>query len=358
MLSFIKKNNPVPLRYHLLFWLVYFFFNVIRWGSFFDDYGYSFKSNLVEFTMHLFSCYATVFYLIPKFVLQKKYLSFLVGLFLVLVIVYLGIVGLNYLFVTDKIWPEANGIRQPLTLYHFMAVAIGEIYVIAFVSAIKISIDWINEKRKNDRLSKIQLQTELNFLKSQIQPHFYFNTLNSLYALTLEKSDLAPNLVLKLSDIMQYILYDVRTPGIRLLDEIKYIQHYIDLERFRFREKVQADTHISGDIEDIIVPPLLFLPFIENCFKHGRNDDNQIVINIIFKVLPDEKLQFQVSNKVRASLHEIVSKPVEEKGGIGIENVKRRLNLLYNDQYELLINKKNTKFKVRLTLPFKQTHGT
>lgn len=358
MLSFIKKNNPVPLRYHLLFWVVYFFFNVIRWGSFFDDYGYSFKSNLVEFSLHLFSCYTTVFYLIPKFVLQKKYISFLIGLFLVLVIVYLGIVGLNYLFVTHEIWPEANGIRQPLTLYHFMAVAIGEIYVIAFVSAIKISIDWINEKRINDRLSKIQLQTELNFLKSQIQPHFYFNTLNSLYALTLEKSDLAPNLVLKLSDIMQYILYDVRTSGIRLLDEIKYIQHYIDLERFRFKEKVQADTHISGDIEDIIVPPLLFLPFIENCFKHGRNEDNQIVINIIFKILPNNRLQFQVSNKVRAKLPDTANKPEDEKGGIGIENVKRRLNLLYNDQYELLISKKNTKFKVRLTIPFKQTHGT
>ena len=179
-----------------------------------------------------------------------------------------------------------------------------------------------------------------------------------MYALTLEKSDLAPYLVLKLSDIMQYILYDVRTPYIKLLDEIKYIQHYIDLERFRFKEKVQSETHISGDIEDIYVPPLLFLPFIENCFKHGRSDDNKIEIIIIFKVLNDNRLQFQVSNKIKRPITDENALHKAEKSGIGIQNVKRRLNLLYNDQYELYINKKNTKFKVRLTLPFKHTHGT
>jgi len=347
MIRQFAKQNPIPLRYHVIFWTVYFTFNVFRWGSFFDDYLYAFKSNLVEFSMHLFSCYTTVFYLIPKFVLTKKYLQFVLALFMVLVVVYFGIVGLNYLFVTHEIWPEANGIRNPLSIYHFAAVAIGEIYVIAFVSAIKISIDWINEKRKNDRLSKMQLHTELNFLKSQIQPHFYFNTLNSLYALTLEKSDAAPNLVLKLSDIMQYVLYDVRTTNIKLFDEIKYIQNYIDLERIRFGERVKADSFISGDIEEVTVPPLLFLPFIENCFKHGARHQRDIDISIFFKNENNHTLYFSVVN----TYVESEAETFDLRGGIGISNVRRRLDLLFQDRYSLDIFKKKSKFKVRLRIP-------
>lgn len=346
MLLHSNSKLRVPLKYHLIFWLVYFSFNVMRWGSFFNDYWYSFKSNLVEFPLHVFSSYFTIYYLFPKFILTKKYFLFLFFLLLTIVVVYLGIIGFNWWLVTKNIWPEANGIQEPFTLNHFMAVAVGEVYVIAFVSVIKMTLDWMFEKRKNDRLTKIQLQTELDFLKSQIQPHFYFNTLNSLYALTLEKSDLAPNLVLKLSDIMQYVLYDVRTSKIKLFDEIAYIQNYIDLERIRFGERVAATSYISGDIEEISVPPLLFLPFIENCFKHGTQGNHNIELSIHFKNIDNKTLLFSVVNTFQEE-----DEPAESKGGIGMKNVQRRLDILYQDRYKLKITQKKSKFKVQLSIP-------
>ena len=112
-------------------------------------------------------------------------------------------------------------------------MTIGELYVVAMATAVKLTIDWIAERRKNDSLKQLQLETELKYLKSQIQPHFFFNTLNNLYYLTIEKSDKAPDVVLKLSEIMQYVLYDVKEKQIALLNEINYIQSYLELERLR-----------------------------------------------------------------------------------------------------------------------------
>ena len=138
----------------------------------------------------------------------------------------------------------------------------------------------------NDRI------TELNFLKSQIQPHFFFNTLNNLYALTLEKSDVAPSVVWKLSDIMQHILYEASEPKIRLYNVLNYIQSYIDLERLRYGDKMAVNTQIIGEIDDVMVPPLLFLPFIENCFKHGVKENDHIEVEISFENVRNKKLIF------------------------------------------------------------------
>ena len=189
------------------------------------------------------------------------------------------------------------------------------------------------------------MSTELKFLRTQIQPHFFFNTLNNLYALTLEKSDVAPEVVLKLSDIMQYILYDVKEPYIKLYDEINYIQNYLDLEKLRYGDRVSSKIKISGDIENIKVPPLLFLPFIENCFKHGSKENELIEVRIAFEVLKDKMLKFKVEN----NFNEIYEST--KKHGIGIKNVKRRLELLFKNKFKLKITNKKNNYIVSLKIP-------
>lgn len=310
-----------------MFWLGYFAFNVVRWGSYFNDYWYSFKSNLVEFPIHIIIFYINVYYLIPKFILRKKYWAYLSYLILILILVYLVRTGLNYLLVTKEIWPEAEDSGKFLELNHVIAVVLGELYVIGFVTAIKLVIDWAIEKRKNEKLAKLQLSTELKYLRTQIQPHFFFNTLNNLYALTLKKSDDAPRLVIKLSDMMQYVLYEVNDSKANLLEEINHINNYIDIERLRFKDRIESEMDITGDVEDIEVPPLLFLSFIENCFKHGLKENEKIKINMSFELVNKNYLEFKLINNFNPNANQ------DGKHGIGIANAKRRLNLLFFNDF-------------------------
>jgi len=318
--------------------------NFIRWGSYFNDYWYSLKSNLVEFPLHIIIVYFNIYYLIPKFILNKKYVHFFTYFIVSLALLYTIRTGLNYLLVTENIWPEAEGVQKAFTFNHIVAVVLGEIYVITLASAIKLTVDWIAEKRRNDQLQKQQLQTELNFLKSQIQPHFFFNTLNNLYALAIEKSNNTPEVILKLSEIMQYVLYEVKEPKISLLKEINYIHSYIDLEKLRYGDSIESQLTIKGNVDGVNVPPLLFLPFIENCFKHGAKNNNTIVIKISFDK-KDKELVFTVENNFNSS------NDIESKHGIGIENVKRRLQLLFNDNFILKTRILDNKYLVRLKIP-------
>jgi LytS/YehU family sensor histidine kinase len=172
--------------------------------------------------------------------------------------VYLVRTGLNYLLVTKEIWPEAGQAGKFLDHNHVIAVVLGELYVLGFVTAIKLLVDWPLELKRNEDLARLQLSTELKFLRTQLQPHFFFNTLNNLYALTLKKSDDAPRLVIKLSDLMQYVLYEVNSSKANLLEEINHINNYIDIEHIRFKDRVESEMNITGDIEDVEVPPYYF----------------------------------------------------------------------------------------------------
>jgi len=287
--------------------------------------------------------YFFVYYLIPRYIFKKKYTQFIVLFIFSLILFYLVKTGLIYLLVTKNIWPENSGFNA-FTFDHIVEVTIGILYVTAVGATIKLTYEWINEKRRNEELEKTQLRTELNFLKSQIQPHFFFNTLNNLYALVIKKSPNAPDVVLKLSEIMQYVLYEATEPKITLLKEINYIYSYLDLEKLRYGDKIRSDIEIVGDIDEIEIPPLLFLPFIENCFKHGIVNNDDIKVSICFKI-KDNHLLFNVTNTFDPYNNKNL------KHGIGIENVRRRLQLLYGNNFTLETKIEKSKFKVRLQFP-------
>ncbi|WP_043706913.1 sensor histidine kinase [Tenacibaculum ovolyticum] len=345
----IKKNNrTISRKYHIIFWLIYFIFNVIRWGSYFDDYWYSIKSNLVEFPLHIILVYTNVYYFIPKFLITKKYKTYVTLLFLALGLLYTIRTGLNYILVTKDIWPETDAYQQAFTFNHIVAVTIGELYVLALATAIKLTIDWVNQKDRIETLRKEHLKSELNFLKSQIQPHFFFNTLNNLYALTLEKSDIAPDVVLKLSDIMQYVIYDVKKSKVNLLNEIEYIQNYADLELLRCHKNAQININLKGNISNAKIPPLVFLSFIENCFKHGNKNNSDFYICIDIEKKENNSLILNIENSFEPT-NSFAKKRL--KSGIGNSNTKRRLDLIYKDQYSLKIMETKKVFTINLQIP-------
>lgn len=168
IISLLNNNikHTIPIKYHILFWLGYFLFNVIRWGSYFDDYLYSFKSNLVEFSLHIIIVYGNIFYLIPKYVLRKKYKTYVAIVILILVMVYVIRTGLNYIFVTEVIFPESQAPSDFFDINYIINVILGELYVISFVTSIKLLVEWFIEKKKNEDLVQLQLSTELKYLRT------------------------------------------------------------------------------------------------------------------------------------------------------------------------------------------------
>lgn len=339
------SNRTIKKEYHIIFWVGYFIFNIIRWGSYFDDYWYSFKSNLVEFPLHMILAYTNVYYFIPKFLIQKKYKRYVSLLAISLCILYIIRTGLNYFLVTKNIWPEAEGTQEAFTFNHIVAVTLGELYVLALVTAIKLTVDWTNQRMRIENLRKEHLKSELNFLKTQIQPHFFFNTLNNLYSLTLEKSNKAPSVVLKLSDIMQYVLYEVKDTKVSLLNEIDYIQNYLDLELLRCNKDSEIDVNIIGDISNVKIPPLIFLSYIENCFKHGNKASPDFYIYISFEKTENNILIFTLKNTFDFS--EIKN----TRNGIGNTNTKRRLDLIFKDDYLLDITHENNLYTIKVEIP-------
>ncbi|WP_392346384.1 sensor histidine kinase [uncultured Polaribacter sp.] len=251
---------------------------------------------------------------------------------------------LIFLFINDNVWPESQTPQRAYAFNHILVVFLIGIYDVALATTIKLTAGWVFDRKRIENLQAIQLKTELQFLKAQIQPHFFFNTLNNLYALTLEKSPQAPEVVLKLSKIMEYVLYDAKEPKVKLLNEIIYIQNYIDLERLRYGKRVNVQVNMQGNIEDHTITPLLLLPFIENCFKHGAIENNELNVLIAFEVTHKNVLNFSVINNYNMSTQN------KKKHGIGNENVLRRLELLYRDNFTLVIKTEKQNYIVTLSL--------
>jgi len=341
ILSYLKQ----PIVYHSLFWVSYFIFNVIRWGGYNQDYLSVFYGNLIEFPMHIGLAYLNIYYLIPS-LLPKKYLQYL---FYLTFGVLLAVAGRLVLENTLG-WSPSGTFSD---YQYVLELIIGEVYVQGFITALKLLLDWGKSQKRMRVLEKSNFETELDFLRSQVQPHFFFNTLNNLYSLTLDKSDLAPDTVLKLSELMSYVIYDGKQKKVHLSKEISYIQNYLDLEKLRFGKKLKTTFDIKGHINNQEVAPLLLLPFIENSFKHGAGDGiKEIKIDIGLEVNHGHVI-FTVQNLKYEKPSEIALNPYHHIGhnGIGIENIKRRLDLIYGKEYQLDIKDDPDKFSVTLKIP-------
>ena len=177
--------------------------------------------------------------------------------------------------------PEYAGLTTKIDLSYAITVILGEIYVVAFVTAIKLAIDWTKQRQYLAATSEMLLENELKYLRSQIQPHFFFNTLNNLYSLTIDKSDKAPDLILKLSDLMKYFLYETGKEFQTLKNEISHIKDYIDIEKLRYDEALKVNFKIDGKTKKVLIKPLILIPLVENAFKHGaRNSTKNGYIDI------------------------------------------------------------------------------
>ncbi len=348
----LHGTSDIKPWHHILFWSVYFIFNTFRWAFIHDDFLLSLRTNLIGFPIHMLLAYVNAYYLMPRFIYTKKYFQYTVYILLALLIMLMVKYNLTYYLVSTDVMPEGPKVINTLTIGYAVQTMIGEVYVISFFTAIKLTIDWLRENSKIHDLERRQLKTELRFLRSQVSPHFFFNTLNNIYSLTLEKSDQAPEVILKLSELMRYLLYATKKQQQDLSSEINCIRNYIDLERIRFDDSLKIDMNISGNFGNCKIPPMLLIPLVENCFKHGASMNiGEMKIKIDIKV-DDGFMDFRISNSIPLVNREYVY-PVK-KGGIGLSNVKKRLELGYaKNEYDLRIFEEDKMFNVFLKLKVK-----
>lgn len=336
---------------HLVFWLFcYVFFALLyssAWMGPAPDSGrlsLSLIENAIFLPLHIFLSYSIIYFLFPKYLFKGKYYHLAVGTAVMIVIT----AGLNYLVSTLFITPlrQAYDILPPKGgfVYGFLAGLRGSNTVAGFAAAIKLVKYWYLKNQETEQLEKEKLRSELQLLKSQLHPHFLFNTLNNLYSLVVHQSPRAPDVLLRLSALLRHMISEGNRTEVSLKDEIAQMENYIALERLRFGERLDLSVNVTTD-RDYQIAPFVFMPFIENAFKHGAKDllDRPwITMDLRAK---NHELKFTLANG-KATPQE-----ANAECGIGLKNVKMRLRMLYPHKHELqVIDSDNFTVSLKLAL--------
>lgn len=339
--------TPGRLRYaliHTLYWVLITAFFI------YDKKYMIVKAGLPSFAacvtirimLLIVVAYINLHYLLPKYLLAGKYIQYF-SLVLLSIGGYLLVQALFDIFLYGYVLGPMRRDRFWETIsYNFFST----LWYIGIVIAFKLSIDWYEQKRLLQKTAFEKLQAEVNYLRAQVNPHFLFNVLNNLYSLTLKKSDLAPDVVLKLSDMMEYMLYDSDDAAVSLDKEIRYLQNYIALEQLRYGENISIAFDINGDPGNHEIAPLLLLPLVENAFKHGISKTTGKKRMQIRVDITEKGIHFCIENDKPSS----AATANISKGGIGITNLKQRLDLLYPGKHVFEIKRDGNTFNASLQI--------
>jgi LytS/YehU family sensor histidine kinase len=331
--------------HHLLFWLVYFIF----WTYFsIHNYGSSpLKALLATFIYFVAQAgigYLSIYYLVPRYFFNKRYATFgslvLSGILLGSLFITLGMSTLFHSLFTEGASRISVG---TYFLYAFIDVFFS---TLLFIAA-RVIKERVQAQKMNSTLEKEKTEHELKFLKSQINPHFLFNAINSIYVLIKKDPELAAATLARFSDMLRYQLYECNFPEMPIEKEVEYLSNYIELEKLRKGMTLSIDYKVPPNVRNFVISPLLIIPFVENAFKHVSNfTDKKNFVDIKLNC-GDGFFKVMVRNSVDHSGFSQTENPV---GGIGQDNTKRRLKLIYPDRHELIIEQKAETYFVSLTI--------
>ena len=289
----------------------------------------------------LAATYTTIYAILPYYLKKRNLVLSVIAVILVLFVTTLG----------ERIFlRKLNSLQITLdTMFtlSYVYLLLETNFIVATAVAIKIAKKWFEQQEEKHEMEKRNLETELSLLKSQLHPHFLFNTMNNLYALSLEESSKTSEGIAKIANLLRSVLYECNDTEITLDKEIKLIENYIDLEQMRYDNRLSLDFNITGQVEKKEIAPMLLFTFVENCFKHGSsNDPDNPFIKINITVTENEIVFFAENSK--PELNKNVNKNTD--GGIGLKNVKKRLEIIYGENYDLKIQDDKLLFVVYLTI--------
>jgi len=347
------KNWTLPfnwnrLRWHILFWLVLIVYQVFYFGRITNEYLDTFLAVIPTLPFDMLATYFSVYFLLPRFLLRKKYFLFVLWLVVFSIpIIFIEIV-IGYYIQGPLLLPNLELDLSFFGYDRFLNVFLSIYSFSLLATAIKLIKILFTYRQEKALLKTQSLTSELAMLRSQINPHFLFNTLNNIDTLVSINPEKASNSIIKLSEIMRYMLYDANADFVPLDKEIEYLKSFVSLQLLRLKNQNFVSFTIDGDINNKKIPPMLIIPFVENAFKHGRKNVKApgVIINI---QISSTTYIFEIVNYTSTT-------EVNEKdgvGGIGLHNMQRRLDLLYKDKYELDINTDNGKYSVLLKLTYK-----
>lgn len=350
----LHYSRRVRILTHLLFWLavVVFYYILFSWNSQFREVSLFFTAGLMPVAVGV--TYFFNYILVPNYLEQKRYgRFFLFSFYSLLISVWISFLVVFFTLIyilTQKADIDTSTLHpewQVITLHFvvFFAIAVKQVKRAFFIREEK------NELEKNQLTTELKLkEAELKLLKAQIHPHFLFNTLNNLYGLTLEKSDEAPQLVLRFSEILDYILYRCNEKKVLLADEINNLKNYLEIEKIRYSGKLKLEQKFPKNPGNLKIAPLIFIPLFENAFKHGVSKSPGEAFVKVDLSLNGKTMRCHLQN----------TKSEQEKiqngnsSGIGLKNVKKRLELVYPEKYILNIEDKPDSFLVNLILELEE----
>ncbi len=357
--SFLERYK----LHHVLFWAAY---HLIWWTIFSGS-----VSEIMDFIVEPFGVvkylgyvvyqalgvYFCLYVLIPKYLQKGKYVTFFASTIGVVLLMSAAITANYFLsgYIAQTSTYELYNINPetPFSIFKFNALP-SCVGAVTLGMSIKLTKIWIASQKRHQELEKEKLETELKFLKSQINPHFLFNTINSIFVLINKNPEMASESLVKFSGLLRYQLYECNDHQIPLQNELSYLQSFMELESLRQNENFEIRTKLPKESTNgLTIAPFILLPFIENAFKHLSEDQNLrrwIQLNI---GLNENNLEFELANSANFDMNTVEPDTINF-GGLGLKNVKRRLDLIYPNAHKLVVSKEKDKHRVRLTIALQQ----
>ena len=326
---------------HVAFWMVHTILVAFIWYRSERGFELDLFRGMLWLPIRILYSYPLIYWVLPEFLLKGKYIKF--GVIILLWAIagwFLNYFFRAYLFIPVQEYLHLDRIdKNPWQPNSFLVLTT----TAGITCIIVLFKHWFRKQQEWMQAEKDKVTAELQLLKAQVHPHFLFNTLNNIYSFSVENSPKTPALILKLSSLLSYMLYDCKTEEVLLEKEIEVMKNYIDLEKERYGNKIEISLNIEGDVKDKYIAPLLLLPFLENAFKHGTSEQLEkpwLSVDISVK-------QHTMKCKIANSKNEFV--PVSQNG-IVIQNVKKRLAFLYAGKHELKTNDEGDFFVVSLVI--------
>ncbi|RQO31486.1 hypothetical protein DBR32_05870 [Taibaiella sp. KBW10] len=340
--------------------------NILGWGlilnaAYNNSLNYHPAAGMqMEFTWHVIGynslfvlfCSINTLWLMPAYFVTQRYKTYLVGLF-TLITIFTIIISRYNVWLVDHFRGLEDGQFSSITIgtigsdmswINYYLSVLPSVLIVLFIFSIGfLTQQYFRIKKRAALIEKRQIASELSLLKSQINPHFLFNVLNSIYALSLKKSDSTPEIVLKLSEILRYMLYETQQEKVALEKEIDMIESYVGIEKIRIGNLQQISLELKGDFSTAVIAPVLLIPFVENTIKHGLDSMSEHAFVEISIEINNGILVFHAKNNFKRS-------GIKKAGGIGLENVRKRLELLYPQKHTLRIKEENAIFTVSLNV--------
>lgn len=329
---------------HVLFWAVYvlseYLANMFHLSR--DQRMEFLLMTIYTLPLLMIPTYFITLVAIPRYLRRDKAWLFILTVLVVFFLVFYSRLRLleliNYL--QDDVYfrmPPSKIVKNVIRDYSLIALAV----------CLHIIGDWKKKEKMNAQLIKAKADAEIQLLKAQLHPHFLFNTLNNIYSLALSNSDLVADSILRLTELLDYLVYWANKKTVPLAREVQLIHNYLELERLRYGDTLELDACLPDQNDSLLVSPLILLPFVENCFKHGgRGKNGRFEVELRLEVA--EKLSFYIRNSKKN-----IKKQEDQNGGVGLENIRKRLAYIYPGRHRLETTDSEDFFTVTFELEFK-----